>query len=293
MRILLAIGDFSNLTGAELYAFELGKELTALGEDFTIVAPHPGNEIGDRARAAGIHVFDLKDAGPGLGEFDILHLNEPQPTAICLAAFPGTPAVATIHSQWPCEQPIKDSRIQTYIAIREDIREKLINQDGIEPGRIQVVHNPIDFSRFNREGETPPGMGALIFVGTLDVLRKAAVRDAANRAYYQGREFWLIGQNHHFKPEDIPHNARVFEPTWNIEWATKAAAETAGILLGRTTIEGWACGKPGWIYSIDLHGRILKVERAEPPADMNPFDSRLVALRIREVYNKAREASRS
>lgn len=293
MKILFAIGDFCNLTGAELYAFELGRELTALGDEFTIAAPHPGGEIADRARAAGIRIVALRDLQPLATKFDILHLNEPQPTRIALSAFPQTPAVSTIHSQWPCEEPVLDPRIQTFIAIREDIREKLIKQNGIQPGRIQVVHNPIDFSRFNRDGTPTTGDGPLLFVGTFDKLRRAAIHDTANRAYYQGREFWLLGQNHHFLQQDFPRNARIFPPTWTIEWATKAASETSGILLGRTTIEGWACGKPGWIYSIDLEGRIQKVDYLKPPADMSPFDSRLVALQIREVYNKAREEARA
>ena len=54
------------------------------------------------------------------------------------------------------------------------------------------------------------------------------------------------------------HNLKI---TPEIEKFVKECDETAGILLGRTTIEGWMCGKPSWIYKVDSGGFILSKER--------------------------------
>jgi hypothetical protein len=61
-------------------------------------------------------------------------------------------------------------------------------------------------------------------------------------------------------------------------------SETAGILLGRTTIEGWMCGKPGWIYNVDNMGNIVNKELFNIPDDINKFKSSNVSKTIRQTY---------
>ena len=60
--------------------------------------------------------------------------------------------------------------------------------------------------------------------------------------------------------------------------------ETAGIQLGRTTIEGWVAGKPGWIYKVDDQGNILDIQFHEPPADVEKYYSENVAKQIIDEY---------
>ena len=62
--------------------------------------------------------------------------------------------------------------------------------------------------------------------------------------------------------------------------------ETAGILLGRTTIEGWLCGKPGWIYDVNSSGTINSKTLHEVPEDVNKFAGDSVASKIKELYIK-------
>ena len=57
-------------------------------------------------------------------------------------------------------------------------------------------------------------------------------------------------------------------------------------LLGRTTIEGWLCGKSGWIYNIDKEGNILSKNKNEVPSDVIKFDSLNVAKKIKQEYIK-------
>ena len=80
-----------------------------------------------------------------------------------------------------------------------------------------------------------------------------------------------------------------YPETWDIEEHLKDATETAGIMLGRTSIEGWACGLPAIIYDVDTDGRIKSITHYEVPSaeEMKKFDSRLVAKRILDIYNQA------
>jgi len=59
---------------------------------------------------------------------------------------------------------------------------------------------------------------------------------------------------------------------------------TAGIQLGRTTIEGWLCGKPGWIYQVDSNGGILTKNLHDPPQDVEKYYADNVAKQIKEKY---------
>jgi hypothetical protein len=63
-------------------------------------------------------------------------------------------------------------------------------------------------------------------------------------------------------------------------------SETAGILLGRTTIEGWMCGKPGWIYDVDDKGNVINKQLHNVPSDIEKFYSMNVANKIKEEYLK-------
>jgi hypothetical protein len=62
------------------------------------------------------------------------------------------------------------------------------------------------------------------------------------------------------------------------------ASETAGIQLGRTTIESWIAGKKAWIYKVDSAGIILSKELTESPEDVHKFYSENVAKQTRELF---------
>ena len=50
--------------------------------------------------------------------------------------------------------------------------------------------------------------------------------------------------------------------------------------MGRTTIEGWMCGKKGWIYDVDSKGEIISKNLHEIPNDME------LGKQIRRVLNQ-------
>ena len=79
-------------------------------------------------------------------------------------------------------------------------------------------------------------------------------------------------------------HVKIFSPTWNTETFVRKAKETAGILLGRTTIESWMCGKKSWIYNVDKSGGILSKELVSPPQDINKFYGSTVCEKLVDSY---------
>ena len=75
-----------------------------------------------------------------------------------------------------------------------------------------------------------------------------------------------------------------FDDNFNVEKYVKNCYQTAGIQLGRTTIEGWLCGKKGWIYKVDNTGNIIDKSLNDPPEDKNKFNSSEVAKKIKQKY---------
>jgi hypothetical protein len=102
------------------------------------------------------------------------------------------------------------------------------------------------------------------------------------------QEFWLVGKNHsNYLPQVIsnPH-VKYFDSTHDVEKYVKNCSETAGVLLGRTTIEGWMCGKPGWIYEINNNGQKLNKKLHNPPTDIEKFYLSNVVKQITIEYEK-------
>jgi glycosyltransferase involved in cell wall biosynthesis len=301
LRILYAIQSFKELTGAEMYVYELAREMRARGHEVRITSPNFGGEIMTQASKAGI-LFSWLDASLHLHSYDIVHTQEPRPTAFVLNNVEAGRFVCTVHSQWPCESVINDSRISHYVCIRKDIRDKIIEIDKIPAEKTSVIHNGIDFSRFNLDyqDETraidPTRKKRILFTGTLDSLRINTLLHLLERSKREGFDFWICGKNHLQGASRALFNrflitAKYILPIWNIEKLIQEADETAGIMLGRSTIEGWACGKKGWIYDVDLSGDIRSFALHDVPEDMSQFNIKIVADKIYSVYTGERTCS--
>ena len=262
MKILISCNDFSYLSGSPLYIYTLSKELVLLGNEVTIYSKI-GGIISEKAKEVGIKVVDK----PPEEQFDIVHLNQSWSSHI-LGKY-NCPYVYTIHSEFQCEEPIRDKRIKKYIAIRPNIAEKW----EIEA---EIIYNPIDFDRFHPF--TKPKEEMTLFVGTIDHLR----RKSAEHLIASGKKCRFVGQKFHSWADKLDN---WYDSTWDIEDHLKESTETAGVMLGRTTIEGWACGLPAIIYDVDEQGEIKSITKHEIPEDMSKFDSKLVAKQIYKIYN--------
>jgi hypothetical protein len=269
MNILLSCNNFSYLSGSPLYVYTLAKELVALGNNVTIYSGAIGGEITTRARQLGVKVIDKLDPNE---KFDVMHLC--QNWSKHVLDIYDIPAVYTIHSEFACEDPIRDPRIKKYIAIRPSIAERW----GID---CEIIYNPIDFDRFHPFPK--PKEELVLFVGTIDNLRHKSAEHLMSECFKNKKKCRFVGQKFANWANGLPN---WYDSTWDIENHLKDATETAGIMLGRTTLEGYACGLPAIIYDVDEQGNIKSITRHEPPGDMSPFDSKLVAKKILEIYNE-------
>jgi glycosyltransferase involved in cell wall biosynthesis len=314
IKVLISSLFFKTFTGSELYVFELAKNLIKQNCDVTVMS-QIGGPLTDMAKRLGIKCVSFEEA-PGfkLGDgkwgfnteegfkpstenvlyrvsevnFDIIHMQHKPVAERMIQFYPEIDKIYSIHSEViELEDPIKHESIKKYIAIRPEIKEHIVDKFEIPEEMIDVIYNPIDSDKFKPK-PTVKTENSVLFVGTIDYLRKETILDLMERTKEEGKELWLVGENKSNYLEQVlfePH-VKYFPPTWSVENFIYRCEETAGIQLGRTTIEGWMCGKPSWIYKVDSGGFILSKERFEPPTDIEKYYASNVAKQIKEEYQK-------
>jgi hypothetical protein len=285
INVLLVLSTFRELTGSELYVFEICKGLKKYGHDVSICAQNIGGILTNMAINEGINVFHV-DSIPENLKFQIIHCQHTHITKKIINKYPKVPKICTIHSEiYNEENPVINSSIKRYIAIRPEIKEHIINKFFIPSELIEVIYNPVDDGRFNMEGAKD--LGYYLFVGTIHNPRKMAIFDMIEKSKNEGRELWIVGKNHSdFLDKIINHShVKYYTDTVDVEKFVKNCYQTSGIMMGRTTIEGWMCGKPGWIYNVDNTGRILNKELHEVPSDIDRFHLSNVSSQIIKIYN--------
>jgi glycosyltransferase involved in cell wall biosynthesis len=313
IKVLLSCLFFKTFTGSEMYVYELAKGLKKLNCNVTVLSDING-PLSSLAKQQGIKSLPFSDApgyklgdgkwglntpqGPqpsqpnvmykiGEVDYDIIHTQHTPVTNQMCQMYPKIDKISTIHSEViELENPVINETIKKYICIRPEIQEHIINKFGIDKNNTEVVYNPIDTDRFNTKNTKDDGY--VLFVGTLDYLRESTIKDLVDYTKEINKELWLVGENKSNYLEDLLKYSHVkyFGPTNRVETYVKNCSETAGILLGRTTIEGWLCGKPGWIYNVDENGYILNKEKHDVPDDVKKFDGLEIAKKIKEEYIK-------
>jgi glycosyltransferase involved in cell wall biosynthesis len=308
---LLSCLNFKTFTGSEVYIYELAKNLVKLGHNVNVLS-EIGGPLTDMAKKKGIKVFSFQEP-PGYKRgdgkwtmqtpngteqskegmlykisepnFDIIHVQHEPVTNLILQLYPKEDKIATIHSEViDLEKPVVHETIRKYIAIRPEIKEFICSSYNIEPENVEVIYNPVDETRFKPMGK--PSKNYILFVGTIDYLREQTIMDLVNYSRENAMELWLVGENKSNYLDKLKSNSHVklFPPTWNTENYISEAKETAGILLGRTTIESWMCGKKSWIYDVDNVGNILNKTLVDSPEDINKFYSVDVTDKIINNY---------
>ena len=313
IKVLLSCLFFKNYTGSEMYVYELAKGLKTINCDVTVLSDIDG-PLSEQAKKQGIKVFSFMNApGYKLGDgkwgfntqigfqpskpnmmyktsevdFDIIHTQHtPISTQIC-QMYPNIDKISTIHSEViSLENPYIHDTIKKYICIRPEIQSHITKNFNIPLENTEVIYNPIDTKRFNNKNTKDKNY--ILFVGTIDYLREKTIRDLVEYSKNIKKELWLVGENKSNYLDELLKNENVkhFKSTSKVENYVKNCSETAGILLGRTTIEGWLCDKSGWIYNVDDNGNILNKTKHEPPYDLEKFDYLEVAKKIKEEYIK-------
>jgi len=272
MNILYTLLQYGKLTGSELYVYELSREMVKRGHTVAITpqAIYEGGLV-ERTEANGVQID-----GAGI-KWDVIHASQYAPTkASCTL---GIPVVQTVHSEhsflWEYEKPHIAPEVKAYIAIRREIEKRVIGS-GVSADKVHLAYNPIDLSRFY------PRMNkldhkAILFAGTLDQIRLKPAMETIKIANEMGAEVWFMGDGEPYTGGGA--GVRYLPSRFDIENVLAEATHTAGLLMGRTTLEGWAMGKPAFIF--DENG---KVEYKEPPDNLDFMDSVKVADSIEAIY---------
>ena len=314
MKVLLSCLNFKTFTGSELYVFELAKELKKLNCSVTVLS-QIGGPLTDMAKKLGIKCLSFEEA-PGfkLGDgkwgfntpegfkpstenvlyrvsevdFDLIHMQHKPVAERMIQFYPEINKIYSIHSEViELENPIKHESIKKYIAIRPEIKEYIVDKFEIPEEQVDIIYNPIDSNKF-KPNPSVKTENSVLFVGTIDYLRKETILDLMERTKEEGKELWLVGEDKSNYLQQVlfePH-VKYFPATWSVENFIYKCEETAGIQLGRTTIEGWMCGKPSWIYKVDSAGFILSKEKFEPPVDIEKYSASNVAQQVKNEYIK-------
>lgn len=266
MRVLVACLNINGLGGSELYHYELVRGLAVMGADvklFTLrnIQDDPKRDV---LTKLGVKQYDARSKW--LPDVDIVVCSQPDPTVYMLDHYnglnglPKTPVIQIVHSEIRSETPILNDGIRRYISIRQPISDVLMNDYDIPTGKISLIYNPIDTTSFKRDvtvirdSTAPP---ICLFVGeVLDPIRFKAVKHLVESRFILGHTVNIVSKSRY----DFNMGEKYFDTTEHIRHFVYNCDYTAGILLGRTTLEGLHCGKPGMIYNINAAGDILSID---------------------------------
>ena len=313
IKVLIGCLFFKTFTGSELYVYELAKNLIDMNCDVTVIS-QIGGPLTDMAKRIGIKCISFEQA-PGfkIGDgkwgfndgsgvkaskegvmykisdvnFDLIHIQHAPVAHRLCEWYPEINKIYSIHSEViDLENPIKHESIKKYIAIRPEIKDHIVNNFEIPEEMVEVIYNPVDNEKFKpKNTSTKP---SVLFVGTIDYLRRETIMDLIDYTKENNKELWLMGED---KQNYLPNlllndHVKHFKSGWNVEKLIVECEETAGIQLGRTTIESWMCGKHSWIYKVNSSGFILEKEKFGPPSDLEKYYASNVTNQIKNEYIK-------
>ncbi len=311
IKVLIGCLNFKGLTGSEISTMELAKGLSKNGCDVYLTS-QIGMSFKIEAEKHNIKVFPIQEPpgfkmgdgkwvlntqnGQKISEpntlykvkeinFDVIHVNHTPITQRLLQLYPNNNFVNIVRSEViDLENPIVDEKIKKYIAIRPSIKDYIVNNFDISEDKVDVIYNLFDKSKFiPKKLENGTNNKVTLFVGTMDYLRKESILDLIENV----EELWLVGKDTmgYAKEFDVKYdNVKYFPPTEKIEDFVNKCDETAGIFLGRTTIEGFLCNKPAWVYTVNKEGNVLSKEYSEVPKDMTIFDNDKIIEKYKKVY---------
>lgn len=318
LKVLLGVLNFKGLTGSEVSTLELAKGLSKKGCDVSVISTSvspsfekickqhkiktyttnnpPGYLMGDgvkvlntpqgQVRTEKGRYYKLTNV-----DYDIIQTNHKPITEFLLNLYPQHKFVTVVRSEViDLENPVKDERVKHYIAIRPSIKKYINENFDVPNDEIDVIYNPFDTKRFTPK-ETPKNeKETILFVGTMDYLRKQPIEDLIEKVNSENKVLWLVGKDTMGYAGEYSkqyENVIYFGESDRVEDFYHKCDVTAGILLGRTTIEGYLCGKPGWIYYVDKEGNIKDKEFTEVPNNLEIFESDYSINKFKEIYIKS------
>jgi len=243
LKIAITCSTMAVLSGSPIYNYTLAKELAIQGHDVDVYSGW-GKYYKDLDKY-GVRRLDTINAR---GDYDLLLISQKQSFALA-KKISSKKIINIVHSEYDCETPVIDNKIDQYIAIRPSIKEHLIKHYGISDKNITVVYNGVDLAKFskNKRKKHKEKYTKVVLPCTFDQLRLPFIEHYTKQASKDFRVL-LIGQsfnNKFYKNEYVTIHKEVED----IENYITDADYIAGILLGRVNLEAMAMGIPSYIHN--------------------------------------------
>lgn len=234
MRIAHVIRQFFDYSGAEIYVYELAREQLRLGHEVCVAAPIQGGDLRLRMMKVGVIVMQPTQA---LAEFkpDLLHIHNAH--VVKEEATEKVPSVATLHD---AEDSIDRGEIRKWVVVRPELAR-------LVPALAVHIPNGFDLERFRPMSLPASDRPKVLCIGNFrDKRRLAMLEDLLVQSEKGEIGLTLVGLG--IATRVLRRGATICSMRWDVENLIALCTHTAGVYVGRTTIEGWLCGRPGWIY---------------------------------------------
>lgn len=257
LRILLGNNSLNMFAGSELWTYTLAVALGRMGHHVACFSPDLGvisHELGKEniLSYSGFSGKNVQPFSPVFEEhvdhqYDIIIASHHHIVSELRNIFPKTPIISVIHGiihffkeapalessqnpdEWAPEHPALSAGVNQFVAVSEEVREKLKKDYNIDAS---LIRNFFDLKRFSdtRPVSFPPKQ---FFVNTnyagphdpeIEIVREVA--------RYFGAKLVAIGIN--------------FTPTFSVETALRDSDIVFG--MGRSVLEGVATGRLGIVH---------------------------------------------
>jgi len=235
----------SYLAGSETWTQTMAKEFMKLGHSVSAYSPELGL-IATKMEADGVTCTNNIDGDIGIQKFsfilepereypDVIICNHNHIASYLRKKYPTTPMICTIHGiihldegtgeKFP-EHPAIDIKVDKYIAVSEEVQEKLKKDYGLDS---DVIRNGFDLERFKYAPNIKDKPKVFFINSNYNSPQDEVVQVVVEVAKHYDAAFQGIGVN--------------FTPTYEVE---KVLADVDVVVgMGRSLIEGVAMGKLG------------------------------------------------
>jgi len=153
ISVLLTNNALATRGGSETYLRDVALDLLRRGHRpvaFSLIL----GEVASELRRATIPVID--DLSRLAEPPDVVHGHHHLETLIAALMFPDAPIVHFCHGWVPWEEmPLRHPSIRRYVAVDDVCVDRLVREEGIDRGRVELLLNFVDLERFRSRSPLP------------------------------------------------------------------------------------------------------------------------------------------
>jgi len=234
LRVLITNAHLQYYAGSEVMVRNLALELKRLGHEPTVYSPKLGT-IAREIESAGVRVAGHLDDLPAVP--DIIHGHHHPQVLEALFQFSAVPAILScLAATYKLEEPFYFPRILRYVAVDELCRKRVESIAEIPAGRIELILNSVDLTRFHSRPQLPSKpRRALIYSNyARDSAHLPPAREACRQA---GLELDVVG----LSTGNAVANPETILPHYDIVFA-KASCALQAMAVGNAVV---LCDFPG------------------------------------------------